>query len=252
MNRLLLLLLLTVASQLQLAAQEKVAPQPGQQVVQSYATSDGQTVNYLIFLPENYGAADGEKQKHWPLMIFLHGAGERGSDIELVKKWGPPKRVATDKSFPFVLVSPQCPGGQRWNIEHVKQLVEHVGGQHRVDKNRIYITGLSMGGFATWKLIAQYPDIFAAAVPICGGGNVESAERLTQIPIWAFHGDADMVVPLSASTKIVDAIKEQGGTKIKFTVYEGVGHNSWSETYANQDLYHWLLKQRRGGAVERE
>lgn len=253
MKRLLLLALLLVAfsNPLHLSAQEKIVPKPGEQVVQTLAINDEQTIDYLIFLPEDYDAADKNRQKRWPLMIFLHGAGERGSDIELVKKWGPPKMVATEKSFPFVLVSPQCPLGKRWKIKHLSQLVNHIAEQHQVDKERMYVTGLSMGGYGTWNLVAAHPEKFAAAAPICGGGKVESAGRLTKLPIWAFHGNADKVVPLSSTTEMVDAIKEKGGTNIKLTVYEGVGHNSWSETYANRKLYKWLLSHSRSDSPKK-
>lgn len=218
-------------------------PQPGSQVAQSVevtiAGNKRAPVRYLLFLPKDYA-----KQESWPLMLFLHGAGERGDDIELVKKWGPPASVAKKPDFPFVLVSPQCPTGRYWDVEELAQLVAHVADAHHVDKNRMVVTGLSMGGYGSWGLVARYPNLFAAAVPICGGGDPASAEKIKDIPIWAFHGDKDDVVPLEQTTLMIDAIMKAGGTP-RITVYPGVGYNSWSATYDNPEVYQWLLAQRR-------
>lgn len=195
-------------------------------------------LNYLLHVPDGY---EKESSKQWPLMMFLHGAGERGDNLDVVKKWGPPKLVEEGKAFPFILISPQCPAGQRWNVEHLNRLLEKVISEHNVDQKRVYLTGLSMGGYGTWALAARYPNKFAAVAPVCGGGDPRTANKLLEIPIWAFHGDADRVVPLSETTKMVDAIEEQGGKKIKLTVYEGVDHNSWSPTYSNDELFKWFL-----------
>ena len=125
-------------------------------------------------------------------------------------------------------------------------LVDDLAGRLSIDKTRIYVTGLSMGGYGSWDLMARYPRIFAAGVPICGGGDPETAEVLKEIPIWVFHGDKDTAVPLAHSQQMVEAIKKAGGDKAKLTIYPGVGHNSWSATYANQEVYDWLLSHRRG------
>lgn len=217
-------------------------PRPGVQVFQQLDIKQGDTeasIQYCLFLPESY-----KETKAWPLMLFLHGAGERGDNLELVKKWGPAKHVDKDKKFPFVVVSPQCPKGIFWNATHLYALVEHIAKTQKIDRSRIYCTGLSMGGYGTWALVAKYPKLFAAAVPICGGGNPATAERLIDIPIWAFHGDKDNVVPASKSTAMVEAIKKLGGEKAKLTIYPGVNHNSWSQTYANKEVYDWLLSHR--------
>jgi predicted peptidase len=179
------------------------------------------------------------------LVLFLHGAGERGSDLELVKKWGPPRQVAEGKELPFLLISPQCPENEPWNVGALEKLVESVAAEFPVDSGRIYVTGLSMGGYGTWHLLARRPDLFAAGVPICGGGNPADAESLKEIPIWAFHGDQDAAVPLSKSQEMVTAIQKAGGKQVQLTVYPGVGHNSWSPTYDNPDVYQWLLGQKR-------
>lgn len=218
-------------------------PQPGTQVTQSVEVQgEGDrtaTVRYWLFLPKDY-----KEQKDWPLMLFLHGAGERGEDLEKVKKWGPPLLVPEKPDFPFVLVSPQCPEGRFWNIDELAQLVDHVAGSLKIDKSRMYVTGLSMGGYGTWGLLAKHPKLFAAAVPICGGGDPETAETIKNIPIWAFHGDQDEVVKPEQTTRMIDAITKAGG-KPKFTMYPGVGHNSWSATYDNPEIYKWLLEHRR-------
>lgn len=198
-------------------------------------------LNYLMYVPSNY---EKDAETKWPLMLFLHGSGERGNDLELVKKWGPPK-IAGEKDFPFVLVAPQCPSGARWNIDHLKQLLDHIIKTQNIDKERVYLTGLSMGGYGSWALASKHPEVFAAVVPVCGGGDPKSVGNLVDVPIWVFHGDADKVVPSSQSTQMVEAIQAKGGSKIKLTLYEGVGHNSWSETYSNPALYDWLLAQSR-------
>ena len=196
-------------------------------------------LNYLLYLPEGY---EKESAKKWPLMLFLHGSGERGNnELDLVKKWGLPKLVEEGRQFPFILVSPQCPAGNQWDVEHLNQLLDKVAADHDVDEKRIYLTGLSIGGYGAWAMAARFPDKFAAVAAICGGGDPGTAEKLLDIPIWAFHGDADKAVPLSETMEMVDAIEAKGGKKIKLTVYEGVGHNSWSPTYANEELFKWFL-----------
>lgn len=190
---------------------------------------------YLLFLPENYG----QQKKLWPVILFLHGAGERGNDLEIVKKHGPPKVVMRQKDFPFIVVCPQCPIEQRWSSEMLINLLDDIVTRYDVDKERIYLTGLSMGGYGTWKLACEYPEYFAAIAPICGGGEPYLAGRLKETPIWAFHGAKDPVVPLEKSEEMVEAVKAQGGNA-KLTVYPDAGHDSWTQTYNNQELYDWF------------
>ncbi len=212
---------------------------PGTQTAQELKIKTGNkeiTLGYWLFLPKSY-----DQKKSWPLMLFLHGAGERGSNLNQVKKWGPPKRVGSKKDFPFVVISPQCPKNKRWDLEQLHSLIEHIATSHKIERSRIYCTGLSMGGYGTWAMIAKYPKLFAAAIPVCGGGDPSTAKKITEIPIWAFHGGADRVVPASRSQSMVNAIKGAGGTKAKLTIYPGVNHNSWSKTYANEKAYEWLL-----------
>jgi len=197
---------------------------------------------YLLFLPEGYG----KEQKRWPLMLFLHGAGERGDDLNKVKVHGPPKIVDKQKDFPFIVVSPQCPEDDWWTTktEVLINLLDDIISRYDVDTDRVYLTGLSMGGYGSWALASEYPDRFAAVVPICGGGNRIMSRTLKDMPIWAFHGAKDSVVPVEESKAVVEAINDRGGNA-KLTIYPDANHDSWTETYNNQELYEWLLKHRR-------
>ena len=199
------------------------------------------TMDYLLYLPKEY-----EEKEAWPLMLFLHGAGERGEDISLVKKHGPPKLVEEGKEFPFIVVSPQCPKGRWWQTLELTTLLDEIEEKYKVDKDRIYVTGLSMGGFGTWALAAYQPERFAAMAPICGGGDPIRAKFSAPVPAWVFHGAKDSVVPIERSEKMVEALKKAKGS-VEFTIYPDAGHNSWTETYANPELYEWLLQQKRTG-----
>lgn len=192
---------------------------------------------YILDLPKGYNG-----EKHFPLIIFLHGSGERGTDIKKVGVHGIPKIAKKTEGFEFIGVSPQCLKAEkaRWLTEDLDILLEHVLKTYKVDQKRIYLTGLSMGGYGTWAWAAERADVFAAAVPICGGGNPEDAAKYGKLPIWVFHGDKDKAVKIEKSQAMTDAIKKAGGN-IKFTVYPGVGHDSWTQTYENPELYKWLL-----------
>jgi predicted peptidase len=198
-------------------------------------------LDYLLYLPADY-----EAKPSWPLVVFLHGAGERGDDLNLVKKHGPPKLIEEGKAFPFIVVSPQCAkdNSWQWQLRELKALVDDVTAKYKVDQDRIYLTGLSMGGFGTWALAAYEPDRFAAIVPICGGGEVISTRRLVRLPVWAFHGAKDPIVPLKRSEEMVDALTKAKGN-VKFTVYPDASHDSWTATYDNPEVYEWLLAQKR-------
>jgi len=196
-------------------------------------------MSYLLALPKGNGRAG-----RWPLVLFLHGAGERGRDLELVKKYGPPKLVAQGRDFPFILVSPQCPSEQWWRTDVLNALLDEVIARHEVDEDRVYVTGLSMGGFGTWSLAIETPERFAAVAPICGGGFPYLAFRMKKVPVWAFHGADDEVVPLYESERMVTAVNEAGG-RARLTVYPDVGHDAWTQTYENPALYDWLLSHRR-------
>ena len=197
-------------------------------------------LDYLLFLPDGYANSD----KPWPLILFLHGAGESGHDLAKVKIHGPPKIVESKTDFPFIVVSPQSPG-RGWNPDALKGLLDDILANYRVDHDRVYLTGLSMGGYGAWTLAAAYPDYFAAVVPICGGGDPAEATKLKDLPIWVFHGAKDEAVPLRRSQEMVDALKA-AGSDVKFTVYPDAHHDSWTETYDNPELYKWLMSHQRG------
>jgi len=200
------------------------------------------SLKYWLYLPADYGKAG----KKWPLMMFLHGAGERGDDLNQVLAHGPARFAHEGKDFPFIIISPQCPEGDWWSnkVDGLVVLCDYVADTYSVDKNKVYITGLSMGGYGTWEMIGRHPNKFAAAAPICGGGNTALAKHyMKEIPIWVFHGGKDNVVPLNKSEEMVEAIKRAGNKNIKFTVYPEAGHDSWTETYNNPELYEWFLEQ---------
>jgi predicted peptidase len=201
------------------------------------------SLKYLLFLPKGYGE---QKEPKWPLLLFLHGAGERGDDLSLVKKHGPPKLIEQGREFPFIIISPQCPISSWWpeQADALMALLDEVQSKYAVDVDRVYLTGLSMGGFGTWTLISRFPERFAAAAPICGGGDRYLARRLKDVPVWAFHGAKDPVVPLQATTDMVEALKRAGG-EVQLTVYPEAQHDSWTETYNNPKLYEWLLSHKR-------
>jgi predicted peptidase len=199
------------------------------------------TLKYLLYLPDGYG----QKGKKWPLILFLHGAGERGDNLELVKAHGPPKLIKQGRKFEFIIVSPQCSLKQWWpgKEETLLALLDDIESKYDVDKDRVYLTGLSMGGFASWDLGCFHPERFAAIAPICGGGDKLFAKGAKDVPIWAFHGAKDPVVPLERSQEMVDAINAAGGNA-KLTVYPEAGHDSWTQTYENPELYKWFLSHR--------
>jgi predicted peptidase len=197
--------------------------------------------NYLLYLPADY---DKSKDK-WPLMLFLHGAGERGNNINVVKKHGPPKMITQGKSFDFIIVSPQCPNNISWpeQTDLLINLLDEIEAKYHVDTDRVYLTGLSMGGFGTWTLAAKYPNRFAAIAPICGGSERYTANRLKKVPVWAFHGAKDPTVPLARSQEMVDAVNKAGGDA-KLTVYPEAEHDSWTQAYNNPELYQWFLSHK--------
>ncbi|MHB0877075.1 MAG: carboxylesterase family protein [Anaerolineae bacterium] len=207
-------------------------------------------LHFLLYLPEGY---DASSDRYWPLVLFLHGAGERGQDLREVLKHGIPKH-AEGAGYPFIAVSPQCPAGSYWTqqTELIKGMLDEVIAAYTVDADRVYLTGISMGGYGSWHLAADYPDLFAAVAPICGGG-MESAGfpdrvlRLKDVPIWAFHGARDEVVPCRRSQVLVDKLREAGAGP-RFTVYPDAGHDSWTRTYDDPEFYRWLLAQHRDGS----
>ena len=198
-------------------------------------------MKYLKYLPPSYDSSEEE----WSLLLFLHGAGERGDDLELVKVHGPPKMIEQGRDFPYVVISPQCPEEVWWSLETLHALVNEVVESHRIDRSRIYVTGLSMGGYGSWGLAYTYPETFAATAPICGGGDPEKAPLMKDIPTWVFHGAKDEIVPLQRSQDMVDALEAAGGN-VRFTVYPEAGHvRAWENAYGDPELWAWLSAQRK-------
>lgn len=202
------------------------------------------SLDYLVQLPEGYDAP-GSAGRKWPLMVFLHGAGERGADLALVAKHGPPKQIAAGRRFPAIVISPQCPAEGWWPDEPVLELVDHAEKTYRVDPGRIYLTGLSMGGYGTWHFASRAPGRFAAIVPICGGGVPYHMRKLAGLPVWAFHGRKDTAVPFEESERLVKALERAGNPAVKFTLYPDAGHDSWTAAYDTPELWEWLFAQQR-------
>jgi predicted peptidase len=224
--------------------------QPGQ-TAQVFEHQQTLKAGYLLYLPKGYGE---DAKKQWPLILFLHGVGERGTDPWLVAKHGVPKIDTTLPDFPFLVVSPQCAPDDKWSDELLLALLNEVEAKYSVDRHRVYLTGLSMGGFGTWSLGLHHPERFAAIAPLCGGGDLitpfvsamDQKEALASLPIWAFHGAKDPVVPLAESQRMVDALKNRFGVRdVKLTVYPDAQHDCWTQTYANPDLYAWFLLHAR-------
>lgn len=222
------------------------------QTVKSLKTRISRAVsaNYLLFLPKDYRA--GSKKK-WPLILFLHGAGERGTNIWKVAAHGPPKLVRQQPDFPFIVLSPQCPPDQRWDNDTLLALLDDAMKTHRVDKTRVYLTGLSMGGYGTWSLGLAHPERFAAIAPVCGGGDriavllpdPKRRDALKSLPVWAFHGAKDPVVKLEESERMVAALRKLGCKEVELTVYPEAQHDSWTATYGERKLYDWFLEHHR-------
>jgi predicted peptidase len=207
-------------------------------------------VSSLLCLPREYNA---DRSRRWPLLVFLHGAGERGTHLALVAKHGPPKRVARGEDLPFLLVSPQCPHEQTWDDDALLALLDHLIARFRVDTRRVYLTGLSMGGYGAWSLGLKHPERFAAIAPVCGGGsagdillaNRQKLRALKTLGVWAFHGARDDVVPPAESKLMVAALRKAGCRDVTLTIYPGIGHDSQTMTYDNPALYKWLLAHHR-------
>ena len=198
-------------------------------------------VSYLLHLPGGYRANNGTR---WPLVLFLHGSGESGDDLEKVKKNGPPKLIDAGQDLPFIVVSPQAKNSG-WDVATLGALLDTVERQYRVDADRIYVTGLSMGGHGTWALAAAFPNRFAAIAPICGAGNPDTAASLRNLPVWAFHGALDTVVPPEGSANMVKALRAAGAKDVRFTLYDDADHDAWTRTYDDPKFWQWLAHQKR-------
>ncbi len=231
--------------------QRQAPPAPGTQQARHFQVSRqvSNSLDYQVFLPAGYRAGSGKK---WPLIVFLHGAGERGTNIDKVTVHGPPKIVKSRPDFPFVVVSPQCPDHAFWNPDELDTLLDHILARYDTDAARVYLTGLSMGGNGSWIWSTARPERFAAVAPICGWGDpvrvwIASGPRrnaLSTLPVWAFHGAKDSVVPLRDSEAMVAAFARIGN-KVKLTIYPDADHNSWTAAYDDPALYDWFLSHSR-------
>ncbi len=205
---------------------------------------DGRAAQYVVYVPRDYDPA-----KAWPLVLFLHGAGERGNDGLAQSEVGLGRaiRLAPDR-FPCVVVMPQCPKDIWWDeaTDIIAATLDATLSQYSIDRDRVYLTGLSMGGFGTWQYGARHADTFAALMPICGGGHPEDAGTLATVPIWAFHGAKDSVVKVDETRRMVDAVKQAGGL-VRYTEYPDLDHNSWDAAYGDAEAIRWLLAQRKNG-----
>ena len=212
-------------------------PRPGVQVAGSFGP-----FGYLLYLPRAYNAT-----KKWPLLVYLHGGRSRGNDPNYLRgRDGPPAQIERGMQLPMIVLSPRCPPGSWWVPAEVLGLIDHVASRFAVDKRRITLTGDSMGGCGTWDTAAAAPERFAAIVPVSARGDPKSAKRLTDLPVWAFHGRQDDVIPWDQGQAIVDAVLAAGGSA-KMTAYPHAGHNVCGRTYTNHALYDWILAQKRGG-----
>ncbi|OAI42222.1 phospholipase [Planctomycetaceae bacterium SCGC AG-212-D15] len=221
----------------------------------TFTDAKGEKLPYRLLVPENYDA----KQKY-PLVIFLHGAGERGTDNEKQLVHGVPEftRPENRKKYPCFLVAPQCPDEEKWGDWTVKEglpekptepgrlvleLIDALQKEYSIDSKRLYLTGLSMGGFGTWDLISRHPEKFAAAVPICGGGDPKQAPKLVKVPIWAFHGGKDNAVKVERTREMIVAIDKAGGHP-RYTEYYHEGHGSWVPAYKDGEMLKWMFEQK--------
>lgn len=253
MNRVLILTLAATVAAVTSNAQDAIQ-MTAQRI---YKNKQAESLPYRIYLPPQLLTSP------MPVVLFLHGAGERGDDNNAQVIHGIKDMIDWSiKHEPAIIIAPQCPEGQRWaevdwnKLSHTMppeisspmklalEILDKVVADYPADKNRLYITGLSMGGYGTWDIIQRLPRKFAAAIPVCGGGDITGAPLFKDLPIWAFHGDADTSVPVSRSRDMVAALKACGGN-VKYTEYPGVGHNSWSATYSNPAVLQWLFSQRR-------
>lgn len=225
----------------------------------TYTNDAGKTLPFRLLKPENY-----DPKKKYPLVIFLHGAGERGKDNTAQLIHGVPEFAKEEnrKKYPCFLIAPQCPKDEKWSVVDwrksfvkfskepsgpgslVLQLIAGMQHEYSIDPKRIYLTGLSMGGYGTWDLLARRPDLFAAAVPVCGGGDPATAKKIAKIPVWVFHGDKDEAVKVERSREMVKALKAAGGHP-KYTEYPGVGHASWVPAYKDPAMMKWLFAQKK-------
>lgn len=208
--------------------------------VRTHSSTMRPALRYLLYQPSR-----NPQSEPAPLVLFLHGGGEGGQDIELVKKHGLPKLIAAGQDFPFFVVAPQNPSQtQFWDDQALIDLLDELQRDLPVDSRRVYLTGLSRGAYGAWRLAIQNPNRFAALIPISGGGPAPYASRISHLPVWVFHGARDQNIPLEESQRMVQALKAAHGN-VRFTIYPEAGHDAWTATYDDPQIYQWLLQQYR-------
>jgi predicted peptidase len=240
-------LALVAAGTVGCAARDAFTVVPGRQTPQAFHRTVTIDVEgrFLLYVPPGFDMHD--RSRRWPLLVFLHGSGESGRDLSQLLVNGPPKRVNDGAPFPLVIASPQSPArleNGSFDAATLDALLDELLEQLPIDPDRVYLTGLSDGGIWTYGIAARFPHRFAAIAPVCGTWDPADACRLRDVPVWAFHGDRDDVVPLDQDRAMVDAIAACGG-QARITVYPGRGHDAWTPAYDDPALYEWLLSQRR-------
>lgn len=199
-------------------------------------------MQYLLYLPEAY---ETDPEAEFPLLLFLHGGGESGDDIQMVKTHGPPGMIEAGKDFPFLVLSPQNPYPKKfWNETALITLLDRIEKEYRVDRSRVWVAGMSRGGYGAWRMAIQYPERFAALVAICGETPDHYAGWLGDMPIWVFHGEEDRTISIKESDEMVAALRKNGNP-VRYTRYPGTGHNAWDKAFSDPELYTWLMAQKK-------
>lgn len=217
--------------------------QEGKLIEGEEITTTQEKLRYYLYFPSDYSETS---DKSFGLLLFLHGGGESGEDLETLKRNGPPKMLRDGVQFPYLVLAPQNPHKRKWwNVHALNQLLDKITEEHNVDLDKIYLSGLSRGGSAAWDMAVQYPEKFAALAVVCGMAPVPYADWLDKkMGIWVFHGVEDNVIPVQESDNMVRKLKEMG-YNVTYSRYEGVGHDSWLKAYKTPELYEWLENQVR-------
>lgn len=193
---------------------------------------------FLLHLP-----ADSILKNNPPVLIFLHGRSLSGNNLELVKKYGIIHEIEKGREIPAIVLAPQVPAGKSWEPEKVLSVLRFAQEHFQTDTNRVYVTGMSLGGYGTLDFAGEYPEIVTAAVALCGGGNIRNGCNLSTIPVWIQHGNRDSAVPISESEKMVKSIRAcNGGENLKYTVVPGANHGDLERVFRTDELYDWLFQ----------
>ena len=201
---------------------------------------------YMLSMPKG-----STKKDLLPLIVFLHGKSLSGDSLEKLHQYGAIAAIKKGKKIPAIVLAPQCPEGEGWNPAKIYRLIQRIKKTYTVDTNRIYVTGMSMGGYGTFRFVAKYPDLIAAAAPLCGGGEINTGQSLSKVPLWVMHGARDTEVPIIQSKKMVKAIYLCDSTKCLFTVFPKLGHGELTQCYEMDELYTWLLSHKKENGISR-